>query len=178
MPSTTHIRVTEILSPFSGLQNVDANVLSAACERGTKVHSICESIVQGVEPWEIEDEIKGYVSSFEKWLDEGWEITEIERRFFCDKLMLTGQIDFIVRNDNGKHLIVDLKTSSRPSKTWPLQGSAYAYLARENGFEIEAIHFVQLQKNGNRPSVYVYAEDFDLFRKCLDVYNHFFRNKK
>ena len=70
-------------------------------------------------------------------------------------------------------IIVDLKTSAKPSKTWPLQGSAYAYLARQAGYNISGIHFLHLQRDGYKPDLYVYEDNFDLFKKCLDIYNYF-----
>lgn len=41
-------RVTEILSPFSGLDKVPKDILANAARRGTKVHDACESIVKGL----------------------------------------------------------------------------------------------------------------------------------
>ena len=43
-----YTRVTEILSAFSGLNNVPKDILENAGRRGTKVHDICEAIVSGL----------------------------------------------------------------------------------------------------------------------------------
>lgn len=88
--------------------------------------------------------------------------------------MITGQVDMIIETENGA-VILDLKTSSKPSKTWPLQGSAYAYMAKKEGYDIKGIHFLHLSKQGLDPHLYVYDDHFDLFSKCLDVYKHFFK---
>lgn len=90
--------------------------------------------------------------------------------------MITGQVDMIIEAPEGA-IILDLKTSNKPSKTWPLQGAAYAYMARENGFDIKGIHFLHLSKAGMNPMLYVYDDEFEMFKKCLDVYKHFFESE-
>lgn len=87
--------------------------------------------------------------------------------------MITGQVDMIIEGSDGA-IILDLKTSAKPSKTWPLQGSAYAYMARQSGYDIKGIHFLHLNKHGGDPHLYVYDDHFELFSKCLDVYKHFY----
>ena len=46
--SNDYTRVTEILSPFSGLDRVPKAILKNAADRGTRVHKVCEGIVQGL----------------------------------------------------------------------------------------------------------------------------------
>lgn len=167
-------RVTEVFKPFNGLDKIDPEIVANAARRGKRVHDICEGIVKGVDPWEIPDEVKGYVNSFRKWWDEGQQVLAVEKRFFCSNLMITGQVDYIIQAPEGA-VILDLKTTYKPSKTWPLQGSAYAYLARQNGYDIKGIHFLHLSKHGIKPHLYVYDDHFELFKKCLDLYNHFFK---
>ena len=43
-----HIRVTDILSPFSGLDRVPKDILANAARRGSRVHDVCEAIVKGL----------------------------------------------------------------------------------------------------------------------------------
>lgn len=83
--------------------------------------------------------------------------------------MITGQVDMIIETADGS-IILDLKTSAKPSKTWPLQGSAYAYMARKQGYDIKAIHFLHLNRYGEKPNLYVYDDHFELFKKCLEIY--------
>lgn len=61
-----YTRVTEILSPFSGLDRVPKAILKNAADRGTRVHKVCEGIVRGIGEWDVDVEISGYVSSFRK----------------------------------------------------------------------------------------------------------------
>lgn len=163
--------------PFSGLTHVNEIVLERAAVRGTKVHKVCESLVRDLGDWKIDDEIAGYVDSFKMWLEKKPQILDIEKRFYCQELQITGQVDMILDSPDG-HIIFDLKTSAKSSKTWPLQGSAYKYLANISGYNVTAIHFLQLDKMGKPPTLHVYEDRFDLFKKCLDVYKYFYKDVK
>lgn len=145
-----------------------------AATRGTRVHQICEGIAKGLGEFEVDMEIMGYVESFKKWWGDGKKVVECEKRFFCDEHQITGQCDFIIEED-GALFIVDLKTSSQVSKTWRLQGSAYSYLAKKEGYEIKGIKFIHLNRDGEDPKVVEYDEDWDFFLACLRVYNFFFK---
>ena len=118
-----YTRVTHILSPFSGLDAVKPEVLAHAAERGTKVHKICEGIVAGFGDIGTDEETWGYVESFKKWWESGIEVVSMEERFWDDELCITGQVDLIIKTEAG-NAIVDLKTTSKVSKSWPAQGSA------------------------------------------------------
>ncbi len=168
-----YLRVTNVLYPFSGLQNIDADVLAHAAARGTKVHKICEGIVSGLGEIGVDDETRGYVESFKKWWDLGIDVVEMERRFWNDELRITGQVDFIIKTADGL-AIVDIKTSSKPSSTWPAQGAAYAYLAKAAGYKITKIYFLHLNKSGKVPKIYEYPVDDSFFLDILRVYKHFF----
>ena len=172
-----YTRVTSVLYPFSGLSDIDPDIVANAGRRGTRVHDICEAIVKGLPVMNINPDIAGYIHSFEKWWGEGKKVLAVEQRFFCSELMVTGKVDMIIETNEGA-IILDLKTSSKPSKTWPLQGSAYAYMARKSGYNIKGIHFLHLSKHGIAPKLYVYDDEFELFKKCLDIYKHFFEVKK
>lgn len=168
-----YMRVTTVLYPFSGLQNIDAGVLAHAAERGTKVHKICEGIAEGLGELGVEEETLGYVESFKKWWEQGIQVVAIEQRFWDDELHLTGQVDFIINTQDGL-AIVDLKTSSKPSKTWQAQGSAYGMLAKKAGFDIKKILFIHLSKHGKEPKIYEYPVDDSFFLAVFRVFKHFF----
>ena len=173
MSREKYLRVTHILYPFSGLDKVNPEILAHAAQRGTKVHKICEAIATGLGEIGVEDETWGYVESFKKWWGKGKDVVCVEERFWDDELCITGQIDLILRTEEGL-VVVDFKTSSRPSKTWDIQGAAYAYLARKAGFDIKKIHFLQLNKHGRNPKVHEYPMDDDFFLSILRAYKHFF----
>ncbi len=167
-----YTRVTQILYPFSGLSAIDPRIVQNAGERGTRVHNICEAIVAGVGVWDIPDDIAGYISSFQQWWKDQ-KVIAVEERFFCDEFLITGKVDMIIETENGL-AIFDLKTSYKPSKTWPLQGSAYMHMARKANYDIKLIQFLHLKKDGSKPTLHEYQDQFDLFKKCLDVYRYFY----
>jgi hypothetical protein len=171
-----YTRVTNVLYPFSGLEHINADVVAHAAERGSKVHKICEGIIQGLGELGVDDETRGYVESFKKWWEKGHEVLMMEKRFWDDELQITGQVDLILRTPDGL-AIVDLKTSSRPSATWPAQGSAYAYLAKKAGHDIQKIFFLHLNKAGREAKLYEYPVDDSFFLAILRVWAHFFGGK-
>ncbi len=172
----SYLRVTNVLYPFSGLQNIDPDVVAYAADRGTKVHKICEGIVAGLGEIGVDNDTWGYVESFKNWWSAGIDIVKMEERFWDDELFITGQIDFIIRNPDGL-AIVDIKTSSKPSKTWEAQGSAYAYLAKKAGYDINQIFFLHLNKHGKEPKLFEYPVDDSFFLAILRTYKHFFHKE-
>lgn len=169
-----YTRVTEVLSSFSGLQAVDPVVLQKAADRGTLVHKICDAIIEGIGVPPVSEEIQGYVESFLKWPEKTY--LPKPDRFFCDELMITGECDAIYK-ENDSLVLVDFKTPRAPSKTWGLQGSAYAYLAKKAGYVISRIEFVKLDRNGKEPTILVYEDQFNDFLAALRMYRLFFKNK-
>ncbi len=169
-----YTRVTHILYPFSGLDKLDADVVAYAAERGTKVHKICEAIISGLGEIGVDDETWGYVESFKKWWSLGHEVVMMEQRFWDDELAITGQVDLIIKTPDGL-AIVDLKTSSRPSKTWQAQGSAYAFLAKKAKHDIKKIYFLHLNKHGKEPKIYEYEVNDSFFLSILIVWKHFYQ---
>lgn len=171
-----YFRVTEVLYPFSGYDYVPSAILENAAVRGTKVHKICESIVDGYD-FDYPEEFEGFIQSFLKWWERGHKVIATERRFFCNDLHITGKVDYIIEGRDG-NILVDLKTSSQESKTWMLQGSAYSYLAKKAGIPIHSIMFLKLDKDGGEPRPFIYEEQMDFFIKVLDVYKYFFCSKR
>jgi hypothetical protein len=92
-----YTRVTNVLYPFSGLGKIDPAIVSHAAERGTKVHKICEGIIQGLGELGVDDETRPYVESFKQWWKEGHDVIALEKRFWCDRLKITGQVDLILK---------------------------------------------------------------------------------
>lgn len=175
-PDKKYVRVSDVLYPFSGLGKVDAATVDNAARRGTKVHKICEGIISGLGEIGTDEEVKGYVDSFKHWWFLGHELYAMERRFWDETHSLTGQIDLLLKNEDGLS-IVDLKTSYRPSKTWQMQLSAYALLAKNAGLKITKIMIIHLSRNGKEPKIYEYEIDSDFFLDILKVYKYFFYNE-
>lgn len=170
-----YLRVTDILSPFSGLSKIDPLILQNAADRGTLVHEIIEGIEQGFPKEEIQDHVFGYIESYEKWA-VGKDFLLAPKRFYENELMITGLVDSIYRDGDGL-VLVDYKTPARESKTWAMQASAYSCMCKRNGYDISRIEFVKLDKTGKAPKVFNYLEDMDMFRKILECYRYFFKEE-
>jgi hypothetical protein len=168
-----YLRVTQVLYPFSGLDKIPQHIVDNAARRGTKVHKICEGIMEGIGEHGVDQEVEGYVESFKQWWGEGRDLIAMEKRFWCDEYQITGQVDMIILDEEGAMSIVDIKTSSKPSKTWELQGNAYAYLAKSAGYEIKKVKFLHLNKFGLEPKIYEYPIDELFFLSILRIFNHF-----
>jgi hypothetical protein len=170
-----YLRVTQVLGPYSGINQIPPYILRKASDRGTKVHEICSAIMDevGLMPFDIQ--LDGYIHSFNKWIVDK-KFTDRPSRLYCNKYMITGEVDGIYLDKN-KLILIDIKTSQKENKTWALQGSAYAYLCRKNGIDISRMEFIQLSKDGGGATIYQYQENFDLFLKCLELYNIFFQSK-
>lgn len=167
-----HTRVTEVLRPFSGLDKIPEAILKNAAERGSRVHEICDAIIEGIGyPEIIETEIEGYINSFMQWYPK--DFVDKPERFFCDKHMITGECDAMYK-EGGKLVLVDFKTPQKKSLSWPLQLSAYKYLAEQSGYDVDYIEVVRLKKDGKAPEVIRYEDTKELFFRCLSVYRYFY----
>jgi len=176
-------RVTEILRPFTSYDQVDPTILRNAAAKGTQVHALCAGIAKGawIPEGMIAEELLGYVNSFKKWADA--QVTKyvlVEKRFNDEELGYTGQIDFLVVGSDGELYLVDLKTSSRPQKTYPVQMGAYAALLLHAHIQIKGAILVYLDKEGDFPDV-DHIEDLSevtsIFYSALDCYKYFHRKK-
>jgi len=173
-------RVTNVLYPFSGYGAIDPIILQRAADRGTKAHTAIESYLSGTGLWDADEQSLLYLESAKKFWGEGYYITCMEKRFYDERLLITGQCDLIIKTESG-NVLLDWKTSSKENKTWKMQGAAYANMAMEDGFHIDEVWFVKLDKLGKQPEIFRYKEilkDYALFLKCYEIYNEFFKNCK
>ena len=176
-------RVTEILSPFTDFSNIPSEVLKKAAKRGTRVHELCEMYaINKLDGSTCEDsEAKPYLNSFITWFDFlVEEVIFVEERLFCDKLMITGQVDLICKlKDSDNIFIVDIKTPQTSSKTWMIQTAAYQYLATNSlGLDISQRGCLMLDKKGGPPKFKGYKDyerDSNLFFSLCDL-NTFFNS--
>lgn len=174
-------RITEVLSPFSGVEFIPEHILNKASERGTEVHKIVEAHLKGWPVSIMPEEYKGYIDSFYQFWESSNHLFKhsdlvLEKRLYCEKLMITGQIDVITTVGERTYLI-DWKTSSNFHKTWYLQGAAYKHLCTLNGYpDVDDCLFVKLKKDGGKPTLYKtydHKECLEIFHKCLELYRYF-----
>ena len=166
--------VTEVLATYAKLDMIPPDVLERACQRGSDVHDICEAHLtnMGIPPYN--PELEGYIDSFHNWHSKHASAKfDFPDRFYDDDLELSGECDCIMHFE-GKRVLVDFKTSANESKTWALQGAAYAYMS-DLDMAIDEIHFVKLNKDGSDARVYNYDyhPHIGLFRDALDLHKYF-----
>lgn len=172
-----YTRVTTFLYPFSGLSVVPHYILDAARERGTIVDRITQAILDDIGVPYYDEKFQGYIHSFDRWR-EGKTFLPRPDRFYCHDHMITGEIDRIYEDTDGKLVLIDIKTPANESNTWQSQASAYSYLCKLGGYDISRIEFIQLRQNGDEPKICHYTEDFESFLDDVRIYNKYFRNKK
>lgn len=171
-----YTRVTSVLSPLSGLSAVNPQVLANACKRGVEIHKLCDAVIEGIGTPEVCNDWRGYLNSF-LLFEKGKKFLQKPSRLFCDKHMITGEVDGIYK-DESQVVLFDIKTPLQEKKTWCLQLSAYWYLCSVNDIKIDRIIALKLDKNGKEPKIFEYKIDFQSYLECLNVYNKFFKNKE
>lgn len=177
-------RVTEILRAYTSYDQVPADILQRAAARGTTVHALCAGIAKGnwIPDGMIEEELLGYVSSFKQWsAAQVAKFVIIEKRYMDDDLKYSGQLDFVVEGTDGKLYLVDLKTSARPQKTYPVQMAAYDHLLRKQGVTVHGAMIVYLSKTGEFPDIHFIEDmkpEFAVFVSALYCWHYFNKGKK
>lgn len=177
-------RVTEILRPFTSYDQVPPQILEKAAARGTTVHALCAAIAK--DAWipdaMIGEDHLGYVNSFRKWSEAQVKSFEIiEKRYADDVVQYTGQLDFVIKGMDNLLYLVDLKTSARPQKTYPVQMAAYKNLLTLQGIKIEGAMLVYLNKAGDFPDIHLLhdmQEEWDVFMAAIVCQNYFNKGKK
>lgn len=181
-----YLRVTSILSPFVSFDGIDPKVLKKAADRGTRVHSLCESYTKA-KPLHAhdfviesaEDDCKPYLKSFVKWFDAVVdEVLYNELRINCPKLKISGQMDLLCKLKGDDSLvIVDIKTPQQSAISWQLQTAAYYHLLSSvEGIKAARRVSLILDRNGNDARICEYTEhdkDVKLFLNALELYRFF-----
>jgi hypothetical protein len=176
-------RVTEILKYFTTYDSVPKEIMAKASIRGTKVHAICAGLAKGawIPDSMIPEDLQGYVNSFKLWSDA--QVTQyeiVEQRYVHKGYRFTGQLDFVITANDGKRYLVDLKTSAKPQKTYPIQMAAYKILLANVGIYIEGAMLVYLNKDGEFPEIQLLDkmhEEMAVFMSALDCWQYFHKKK-
>ncbi len=179
---TEYPRVTEILKCFTKFDQVPKDILENAAERGTRVHNLCAGIANGewIPEAMIPEELRGYVNSFKQWSEA--QVTKfivIEKRFKDDNLIFSGQLDLVILGSDNELYLVDLKTSARSYKTYPVQMGAYEHLLNIHQIKVKGAMLVYLKKDGEFPDIDFFedlTEERNTFFAALTCWNYF--NKK
>lgn len=177
-------RVTEILRAFSSFESVPKDILERAAARGTAVHALCAGLAKGA--WlpdiMIDEEFSGYIASFKQWAAmQVSKFVTIEKRFTDEDLKYSGQLDFVILGTDNELYLVDLKTSARPQKTYPVQMAAYDHLLRKHGVNVKGAMLVYLNKDGDFPEINLIedlSEETYVFMAALDCWHYFNKGKR
>ncbi len=173
------VRITDALSPYTGYGKVDPEVLENAGRRGTRVHEWIDDYIKGIDGWNEDSGIGGYLESFKLfWYAFNPKPIIKEQRFYNEEHMITGQVDLIAEIAD-KRVLIDWKTSSSVNKTYPIQAAAYASIIKPD-YIVDSVLIVRLDKDGlaGRLTEVNPQEHIDMFFKCLEIYREFFKNQK
>lgn len=106
-------------------------ISSRACNRGTAIHSLCESYLlnEQTNPSIFDKEV---FDSLVPYLDKFDNIHALETQLYSNVLEVAGTVDCIAEYD-GKLYIIDFKTSKKPKKkeyinNYFMQCAAYSYM--------------------------------------------------
>ncbi len=177
-------RVTEILRAYSSFEHVPKDILERAAARGTTVHAICAGIAKGawIPDGMIEPDYLGYVKSFKLWSEaQVSKFIIIEKRYCDDDLKFSGQLDFVVLGTDDQLYLVDLKTSARPQKTYPVQMAAYNHLLKNQKVNVKGAMLVYLNKSGEFPEIHLMEdmqEETQVFLSALECWHFFNKGKR
>lgn len=177
-------RVTEILKAFTNYDYVPKDILERAASRGTTVHALCAAIAK--DDWipdsMIDEEYKGYINSFKKWSEaQVKKFIIVEKRYTDEELSYSGQLDFVILGSDDELYLVDLKTSARPQKTYPIQMAAYNSLLKNNHVNVKGAMLVYLDKDGAFPEIHYMedlSEEFSIFVSALQCWRYFNKRKE
>ncbi len=175
-------RVTEVLRAYTSYEHVPREILDKAAARGSSTHALCAAIAKGgwIPDSMVPEELQGYVTSFKEWsLAQVREFIIVEKRYTDTVADYSGQVDFVVRGNDGELYLVDLKTSAKPQRTYPVQMAAYDRLLQRHDIHVKGAMLVYLDKFGQFPDI-DYLEgmikEYHIFLAALDCWHYF--NKK
>lgn len=171
--------VTQVLAPFSDFSMIRPDVLDAAAERGSRLHSLFAAYALGVWVPSIQKNEDGYFESFQKWFDRHViKIIAIEQRRSSESFNYHGTADLVCMISIPPVVdalaVVDFKTPITESRTWRPQVAAYAHLwgASFGGA-------LMIDPDG-RPAKMIWADcqkDFAAFISALNCYRYFIQEK-
>jgi hypothetical protein len=176
-----YVRVSDILAHLQDYSHIDEKVLQAKAQLGTNVHEAIGDYAKGDFPILESEKAIGYFRSYERWHTKTQPVYHrMEQRFFCDKLMITGQIDAVVSTQDRQHMLIDFKTSYKANEEiWSLQAHFYWYLCHVNSIELhKEMQWINLQRSGGHPKIYMFEfNEFQLMR-CIDLANKFWEDRE
>jgi len=175
-----YVRVSDILSQLQDFSGIDPMVLSKKAELGTEVHEAIQNYVYGGFPYLSSDKANLYYQSYIKWHEGHRPHYEwMEKRFFDDALMITGQIDgYCCFDGNNKPMIIDYKTSYTANlNIWSLQAHFYWYLLKQSGIDpIGQMSWIHLHRTGKIARTHTFEFSEEKLQQCIELTHKYWEN--
>lgn len=159
--------------------NESQRIKSAAGESGTRIHSACDALEDGIELLEqnysLEEWLK--INSFVDWHKEyNPEMIAKEIAVFSEAGQYAGRLDRLYRIA-GEVTVLDLKSGAGLHDHFPLQFASYAKAIEENT-DLEIVQTAALQlgaknKNGYRFAIYPdWRDHYKVFENVRKVWQY------
>lgn len=168
VPSVTQVLTLAGMSDFS---KVPMHILEKAKQIGTAVHKASQFLDEGdLDLDSLDQSIVGYMVGYQKFKEEyEFKPRLIEHRMVgeVDGMAYGMTLDRLGRMKGYDcDVLLDLKTSSRPSASWAIQTAAYV-----DGYGGEPARFVvRVSKDGKFSLIpYNDGQDFEVWRSALRV---------
>lgn len=180
-PDVKYDRVTEILSVYTDFSFVSSEYLARKADIGTRTHRFCELYARDLLIEDVDLDCKGYVDSFKTWYKSSVkELLLCEHRMFDDHLMITGQVDLVVKlKGQDGYSLIDIKTSKKNYPTYPLQTAAYSVLLTKEGvYHVNNRYVLLLNEHGEDAKLIEHKDfqrDMELFYCAHKLHNYFHR---
>jgi hypothetical protein len=142
--------------------------------RGTDIHDYCTAYAESTLKWSVVwcDYIP-YVESFKKWFDNNVaETIACEVPLYEINLKYCGKFDLLVRLNNGRVALVEIKTGAMPQ--WVgLQLVGYGKIVN-NHIKIDDYIALELQPDGLKAKVWIMSHDSEDFAVNYSVWGSLF----
>lgn len=178
-------RVSDIIGvqTESDMRQIPCELLANASLRGTKVHELCSAYIDNLFLGDVEPNLRPYIDAFIAWYDTHVkELVSNSTRLYDDVKRFTGEFDMIVRLLSGDLALIDIKTSSSKTPSWPVQLAAYRHLCQINDHKVDIVLNLHLKKKDDdvEAKVILYSADsldkyWEIFQSALTCYDYFKR---
>lgn len=199
----TYVRVSDILARLQSFKDIDPDILKAKADIGTEVHAAIYQDVHNEHIIMSTQRAEAYFDSYKIWNEKvNPKYTMMEMRLFDDNLMITGQLDALIADENGP-ILIDYKTSSKANeKIWNMQAHFYWYLLSANKMNVGTrMQWINLRQKkidcvnddgepilddwGNKlqkyvplePKVYEFNFNPKVLQECIDEANKYWDEK-
>lgn len=177
----TYVRVSTIIKPFNNYAFADDEKMQNKQRIGNNVHAAIDAYLKNEAPYLSNADELGYFDSFLTWEKEvSLQILNKEKRYFDDKLMITGKVDGTALIHGEKEpILIDYKCAAQEMDGWRMQAHLYYHLLQVNGFRLSPRALViKLCPKGKVPTAYNYAIHTNMMAKCYNAVESYFNKSR